>query len=291
MTQAPTYFRVIHGWGVQMTGFLSGFPHLCRMIFAYVFSIFMDYLLRKDKMSRTNVRKLASAVTNIVHGFFVIGLAFSGCSSTTAVIFLTLATVVHGAVSSGQLAGLIDIRYDKCFIRFNWHRLIYRWIILIFSPNFSGITLGLNGLVGVWPGFISPYIVGKLTFGNVSQHFITLYLFLLYEWNYVGLFENENNSDDLSDAKELSLNGKFLIQFQCVLFVAIGSAMAIRLPYLCGGVVRDWNHLRSVCRLNITKLESTENRVQINWREGNDCVKWYTKKWFKSIGRTSILAK
>lgn len=113
MTQAPTYFRIIHGWGVQMTGFLSGFPHLCRMIFAYVFSIFIDYLLRNDKMSRTNVRKLASAVATIVNGIFVIGLAFSGCSSTIAVAFLTLATIVHGAVSSGQLAGLIDIRHDR----------------------------------------------------------------------------------------------------------------------------------------------------------------------------------
>lgn len=111
MTQAPTYFRVIHGWGVQMTGLLSGIPHLCRMIFAYFFSMYIDSLLKKQTMSRTNVRKLAGGLSTIGNGLFVLGLAYSGCSSTAAVVFLTLATSVHGAVSAGPLASLIDIRY------------------------------------------------------------------------------------------------------------------------------------------------------------------------------------
>lgn len=145
MTQAPTYFRVILGWNVQMTGLLSGIPHLTRMIFAYVFSTIADSLLRNKRLSRTNVRKLAGGTSTVVNGLFVLCLAYSGCNSTAAIIFLTLATAMHGAVSSGQLASLIDI-----------------------SPNYSGVTLGLNGFFAVWPGFISPYIVGKLTLGNVS---------------------------------------------------------------------------------------------------------------------------
>ncbi|XP_055299849.1 sialin isoform X2 [Sitodiplosis mosellana] len=154
MTQAPTYFRVIHGWGVQMTGILSGIPHLCRMVFAYFFSIFVDSLLRKQVMSRTNVRKLAGGVATIFNGLFVLALAYSGCSSTAAVVFLTLSTSLHGAVSAGPLASLIDI-----------------------SPNFSGITLGLNGVFCVSPGFISPWIVGRLTHGNQS----------IQQWQYVFL--------------------------------------------------------------------------------------------------------
>lgn len=37
-------------------------PHLMRMIFAYLFSMLSDYLLRTDRLSRTNVRKLATGV-------------------------------------------------------------------------------------------------------------------------------------------------------------------------------------------------------------------------------------
>lgn len=145
MTQAPTYFKLIHGLNMNMTGLLSGLPHLMRMAFAFVFSLFGDYLLTKELMSRTNVRKLAGTFCLIVNGLFVIGLAYSGCNSTAAISLLVAATAMHGAVSTGPLASLIDI-----------------------SPNFSGITLGLTGMFAVLPGFISPLIVGRLTLNNVS---------------------------------------------------------------------------------------------------------------------------
>lgn len=60
LTQAPTYFRFIHGWGIEMTGILSGLPHLLRVGFSIVFSNFGDYLLSNNKMSRNNVRRLAT---------------------------------------------------------------------------------------------------------------------------------------------------------------------------------------------------------------------------------------
>lgn len=61
MTQAPTYFKIIHGWDIQMTGFFSGIPQLARVIIALLTSTFADYLLNNNTMSRTNVRKMATA--------------------------------------------------------------------------------------------------------------------------------------------------------------------------------------------------------------------------------------
>jgi hypothetical protein len=39
----------------------------------------------------------------------MLGLAFSGCNSTAAIAFSTVATAVSGAVSTGPLASFIDI--------------------------------------------------------------------------------------------------------------------------------------------------------------------------------------
>jgi hypothetical protein len=39
----------------------------------------------------------------------MLGLAFSGCNSTAAIVFLTLATAASGAVSTGALASYIDL--------------------------------------------------------------------------------------------------------------------------------------------------------------------------------------
>jgi len=36
------------------------------------------------------------------------------------------------------------------------------------SPNYAGIVLGVSGMIGGMPGFISPFIVGQLTHNNVS---------------------------------------------------------------------------------------------------------------------------
>lgn len=86
----------------------------------------------------------------------VLSLAYFGHNPTAAIVLFTVATMFHGAVSSGSLASMVDI-----------------------TPNFAGIVLGLSSMIGVLPGFISPYIVGLLTLDNVSigaLHFWKLYL-------------------------------------------------------------------------------------------------------------------
>ena len=47
---------------VSQTGMFSGIPHIGRMILAYGVSAGCDYLLQHNKMSATNVRKLAISI-------------------------------------------------------------------------------------------------------------------------------------------------------------------------------------------------------------------------------------
>lgn len=63
LAQTPTYFRFIHGWGIEMTGILSGLPHLLRVAFSILFSNFGDYLLSNGKISRNNLRRLATFIS------------------------------------------------------------------------------------------------------------------------------------------------------------------------------------------------------------------------------------
>ncbi|XP_073836501.1 sialin-like [Musca autumnalis] len=145
MTQAPTYFKIIHDWDIRATGLFSGFPHILRMFFAYSFSLFADYLLRNNKMSRTNVRKLATAIACLVNGLMMLALAFCGINRIMAITFIALATMFQGSGTSGPLSSMVDI-----------------------APNFAGIISGICGTIGCMPGFISAYIVGVLTYNNQS---------------------------------------------------------------------------------------------------------------------------
>lgn len=146
MIQAPTYLKLIHDLPIEWTGILSGIPHLMRMLFAYAFSMIGDRMLRTNRLSRTNVRKLAGFVCGVMNGIFILLLAYSGCNTIAAIVFLTLGTMSHGAVSTGPLANIVDL-----------------------SPNHAGVLLGISGMIGVLPGFISPVIVGYLTNDNVRR--------------------------------------------------------------------------------------------------------------------------
>lgn len=90
-----------------------------------------------------NITNIFSAM--FLNGFAVLGLAYAGCSVTTAVFFMSTSLCLHGAVSSATLASIVDI-----------------------APNYAGITLGLVSTIAIMSGFVSPIIVGYITFENQS---------------------------------------------------------------------------------------------------------------------------
>lgn len=145
MTQLPTYFKLIHGLDYKMSGFLSGLPHILRMTFSYFLSIFLDYLLRNKKMTRTNVRKLAVFCNCIICGILTMMLAYSGCDRLMAIVLVSLAMAMLGAQACGPLSSFVDL-----------------------ASNFSSISFGISATVCVLTGTFSSYIVGVLTLNNVS---------------------------------------------------------------------------------------------------------------------------
>ncbi|XP_066581859.1 sialin [Prorops nasuta] len=143
MTQSPTYFRFIHGWQLNATGFLSGIPHLLRMIFSYGFSLMCDWLLQTNKVKLKNVRKLATFVCCAVQGVFILALGYSGGQPIIAAVLMLMGIAFNGAISASTLANFVDL-----------------------SPNYASVLLGLGGLIAINGSYISPLIVGILTNNN-----------------------------------------------------------------------------------------------------------------------------
>lgn len=144
--QLPSYLKFIHGIDLRVLGLLSGVPHILRMAFSIALSIWLDYLLRTKKMSRSNVRKLAVFIDCIISGILTIGLAYTGCNYTIAFLLITLAMTMLGAQSSGPLASMVDL-----------------------APKYSSVLLGISSTICVLSGTISSYIVGLLTLNNVCE--------------------------------------------------------------------------------------------------------------------------
>ncbi|XP_050423926.1 putative inorganic phosphate cotransporter [Adelges cooleyi] len=139
-TQSPTYFNFVLGLNIKKTGLWSGMPYIARWLFAFGFGMFSDFLIKSKKLTITNVRKLATILCNICQGLFILGICFCGCNSTAAIIMVTLATAVNGSVSSGPLAGVVDL-----------------------APNYAGVIQGIVGTITVFCTFFSPILVGMFT--------------------------------------------------------------------------------------------------------------------------------
>lgn len=174
LSQAPSYFRFVHKWDSTKVGLLSGLPHLFRSISAIVISQILDKQLKKERLSVNSVRKLATALCTSVNGIFVLGIAFSGCNSTVACICMIIATALHGAVSSGPLAAVIDI-----------------------SPRYAGVLLGIINMFCAIPGFVSPMVVSYFTYQNQTTEswkivFIITSVLLIFSGAIYVVFANSN---------------------------------------------------------------------------------------------------
>lgn len=187
LTQGPSYFRFIHGWNSTKVGLLSGLPHLFRSIMAITISQLMDYVLSKELLSRNNVRKIATAISTILNGFFVLCLAFCDCNAMLACLCIIFATASHGAVSSGPLASVIDL-----------------------SPQFAGISLGIVNMFCALPGFISPILVAYFTYENQTTeswkfvYIITSVLLIVSGLIYVIFADSSQQKWNNDDADETS---------------------------------------------------------------------------------------
>lgn len=81
----------------------------------------------------------------ILNGLAILAMAYSGCNVVVAVFFLTFSLCMHGAVSTGVLASIVDI-----------------------SPNYASISLGIVSTFACMTGFVSPLVVGYITYENQS---------------------------------------------------------------------------------------------------------------------------
>ncbi|KAK0082272.1 hypothetical protein PV325_010772 [Microctonus aethiopoides] len=143
ITEAPAYFAFVHGWNINEVGILSGLPHFFTMIFGWFFAQFSDWLLRTERMTVTNVRKLATFCCTGAPALMVLGLSFSGCHPILAIIFIMIGIASVGSSSSGPLVNLVDL-----------------------SPNYASVLLGITGLIVDCAGFLSPLFVGLMINNN-----------------------------------------------------------------------------------------------------------------------------
>ena len=200
----PTYLKLMLGFNIAKTGFISSLPMLCRYIGGLLLSYLADWFIAKGKLSVTNVRKTFQSLSQVMTALAMGLTAFSGCNPVYPIMLQCIGFFCNGALASGCLASYIDL-----------------------SPNFSGTLFGIgNTFAGGGAAFSVPLIVGSITQDNMTftawrtvfllATGITIFGNAIYcmfitadvqEWNYGPKSKHDlhDNKDDVSDDQNITL--------------------------------------------------------------------------------------
>ncbi|KMQ94601.1 vesicular glutamate transporter 2 [Lasius niger] len=133
--------------GFQLTkgGAAAGAPWGARMLFGFFFSWAGDTIKRRQFISITLLRKLATIFSHLLPGVFLVLVGYVGCDFVLANVFLFFALGFNGAALISNLSNNQDL-----------------------APNFAGFLYGIMNTIGSSSGMIIPPIVEEIAgkYGN-----------------------------------------------------------------------------------------------------------------------------
>ncbi|XP_070516339.1 sialin isoform X1 [Cardiocondyla obscurior] len=133
------------GFKLTRGGAAAGAPWGARMLFGFFFSWAGDTIKKRQIISITLLRKLATIFSHLLPGVFLILVGYAECNFVLANIFLFLALGFNGAALISNLSNNQDL-----------------------APNFAGFLYGIMNTIGSASGMIIPPIVEEIAgkYGN-----------------------------------------------------------------------------------------------------------------------------
>ncbi|XP_022916611.2 sialin-like [Onthophagus taurus] len=135
----PLYLRDIVRLNVMVTAKWIAIAFFGMWLFSLGFGTLMDTLRKKEKISTTVARKIATIISCAIPGGCFVALCFIGCNRWLAIVLTCTAIITIAGMFSGFLSNHIDI-----------------------APNHAGTLVAITNFVATFPGIIVPVFAGAL---------------------------------------------------------------------------------------------------------------------------------
>ncbi|XP_026676997.1 sialin [Diaphorina citri] len=133
----PRYMKTILGFSIQTNGLLTGAPFLCSYLSSVLFCYLADQLFVRNIMSLTNIRKVFTAISQVIPALLVMLIGYLGCNVALVLITWFVAVTLITASYAGAMANVVDI-----------------------GPNFAGPILAFAQTIHMTASFLSPMVAG-----------------------------------------------------------------------------------------------------------------------------------
>ncbi|XP_038122668.1 sialin [Culex quinquefasciatus] len=144
----PEYMQKILCFDIKENGLLSGTPFLCSYLSSVLFCYIADVLVHKRLMTLTNVRKLFTALSQIVPGVLVLLVGYLGYNIVVVLVLWFVAVTFITASYAGAMANIVDI-----------------------APNLAGPVLAFAQTIHMTASFLQPLASGIMVTDaqNITQ--------------------------------------------------------------------------------------------------------------------------
>lgn len=132
----PNFMKNILCFDYEANGVLSGMPHICSYVSSVIFCYIADKLLHRNLMTLTNIRKLFTALSQIVPGVLILFIGYIDNIVLLLVIWFITVSFITSSYA-GAMANIVDI-----------------------APNFAGPVLAFCQTIHMSASFISPLVSG-----------------------------------------------------------------------------------------------------------------------------------
>lgn len=143
----PMYMKNILHFSIQQNGLLSGTPFLCSYISSVFFCWIADSLVTKNLMKLTNVRKVFTAISQIIPGILCLFIGYLGQEKDIILVLIIwfIAVTMVTASYAGAMASIVDI-----------------------APNLAGPVLAFAQTIHMTASFLSPIISAVILTDTVN---------------------------------------------------------------------------------------------------------------------------
>ncbi|XP_048762951.1 sodium-dependent phosphate transport protein 1-like isoform X1 [Ostrea edulis] len=140
-TYLPLYLNDVLHFDVTSNGLISSLPQVARFLSSIIGGRISDFLITREILSTTVVRKMFQTTGNILSVPFLIGLSYMDSSQATyAVILVVLFWFVQSLNTCSFRVNQIDI-----------------------APRFAGVLTGMTGTMAYVAALLSPIVTFELT--------------------------------------------------------------------------------------------------------------------------------
>ncbi|XP_059058439.1 putative inorganic phosphate cotransporter [Achroia grisella] len=138
MSEMPTYLSKVLGFNLQSNGVLSSLPYIVMTLLSFICGFISDLLIRTQRMSRVNTRRLFNTIGFWGPALALIGLSYATPENVVLPIFmLTMSVGINAGHFTGYLLAHIDL-----------------------APNFSANLMSITNFLANIISIIAPLVCG-----------------------------------------------------------------------------------------------------------------------------------